>query len=278
MKTKAGKPIAVSQLPNAPLTEVVFELRWKLEDAPSIPEPLRNDPGYQVLVDGFSEASARQGFPLEKVIAAGFQLSGYNIARRYYRGDDQNFPLWQIGPGIFAANESASYRWGAYRELCLKGARTLIQSYPKMRRFVWTPTLIELRYIDSFGPDLVSRTDLFGFLNTNTNFHVELPSLLKGKLGTLEAGLVVFQHGVAGMKDTLFEVRAGDRAAASGKTIVLESKVFTRSDNLRLGSRTEDQVRQIGRWLGRAHSITSAFFKEFINAGLMDKFRGVTNA
>jgi hypothetical protein len=49
------------QLPNAPLVEVVFELRWKLKGE-GIPEQLMYDPGYHVMADEFLSQAPRLDF------------------------------------------------------------------------------------------------------------------------------------------------------------------------------------------------------------------------
>src|SRR2546425_5315525 len=87
---------ATTQLPNAPLSEVVFELRWKLEGPDSLPIPLRNDPGYHVVADRFAAAASKYGFGYAKRLSADPQVVPYSINLRFYERQDQPFPLWQV--------------------------------------------------------------------------------------------------------------------------------------------------------------------------------------
>jgi len=55
------------------------------------------------------------------------QVSGWQIFSRFYRAEDQNFPILQIGPGIFAANQSSEYDWESFRKLTREGVEILLR-------------------------------------------------------------------------------------------------------------------------------------------------------
>jgi len=61
---------SAERLPNAPLAEVVFEIRWALQREETMPPPLRVDPGFGVLADSFTDSCStrvdadRAGFRL----------------------------------------------------------------------------------------------------------------------------------------------------------------------------------------------------------------------
>jgi hypothetical protein len=59
-------------------------------------------------------------------------LLGYAIARRYYLAKDQDFPLMQMGPGIFASNQSSDYVWPSFKKQVLNGTQAVLASYPRM--------------------------------------------------------------------------------------------------------------------------------------------------
>ena len=86
-----------SKLPNAPLIEVVFELRWKLSGPEKAPPPMLSDPGYSVLLDGFSHSIRKAGFKHVQRMADEGMLLGYSIDRRFYRAEGRAFPLVQVG-------------------------------------------------------------------------------------------------------------------------------------------------------------------------------------
>lgn len=272
------KPIKLpSQLPNAPLVEVVFEFRWALGGSVSMPEALKKDPGYAVLADAFADNAKKFGFTFIKKMAD--ETFGHAIDLRLYKGQEQSFPLWQIGPGIFACNESAAYEWGKFKKLALEGLKLALSDYPKMKSFSLKPVHIELRYIDSFDSSLLSYTDLTRFISEHTSLKIGLPAFLTRKpLSGPISGSLVFSSPVDSMKDTVFNVRLANARTTDKETIMLESKILTRSTALNIGATVQNRVQNISNWLDKAHSLTSPFFKEFINESLMDSFRQTHDA
>ena len=119
------------RLPNAPLTEVVFEMRWGVMPAPDVPPPFSLDPGNPSIVDTISRFARQNGFDrhedLRQPVYGGL---AHGVSRRFYQGDDR-FPLLQIGPGIFAANYSPQYEWESFRTLAEKGRAHFLSNYPK---------------------------------------------------------------------------------------------------------------------------------------------------
>jgi hypothetical protein len=93
-----------SKLPNAPLIEVIFEIRWALEERPNLPEVLHNDPGYAVFADHFAGAAKKMGFPHGQSMSQISGPMGHSIAHRFYKGKDIPYPIFLIrsyksGPG-----------------------------------------------------------------------------------------------------------------------------------------------------------------------------------
>ncbi len=274
MSPESPKP--TTRLPNAPLTEVVFELRWRLDGSESIPIPFRNDPGYHVMADRFGTAASEHGFSYPRKAQEEptpfAQAPPYSIDWRFHERQDQPFPLWQIGPGVFAANDSASYEWNSFKKLCLQGARLLVHCYPKLRNFRWEPFHLELRYLDSFSLGTKADEDLVGFLNHNTSLSLTLPQLVSGRLTGLTNGQLVLNYAVKGMGETLFVIVIGSGVSQGVKSVIMQSKVVTNLGKLKTGR--GQFVSELNQWLENAHDITSPFFKEFIKEHLMKKFTG----
>jgi uncharacterized protein (TIGR04255 family) len=268
-----------SQLPNAPLVEVVFELHWKLQGDESIPKQLWNDPGYPLLAEEFVFRASRYGFKKIKKMGSKAMLAAHSIGLRLYKSEEQPFPLWQIGPGVFASNESATYEWKTFKKLALDGVKLLLSSYPKIKEFGLTPSYLELRYIDSFDSSLFPSQNSMTFLNKKTSLNVELPPFLtKRPLGKTPKAKITFEFPVTNKKDTFFRVDVGGGAVKDKKTIVLTSKVISELKNIRVGKTDSSRIKYISAWLELAHSLTSPFFKDFINETLMDEFKRDPNA
>jgi uncharacterized protein (TIGR04255 family) len=125
-------------LPNAPLAEVVFELRWALHNQSKSNQMLmQSDPGFIPALDTFSRKIVRAGFGVIKDIADEpnkFVLP-YSVSRRFYAKQDFGFPLLQLGPGIFASNQTAEYEWKSFKKQSTLGTKYIVSSYPKLRSF-----------------------------------------------------------------------------------------------------------------------------------------------
>jgi len=277
--TKERSKNSPSQLPNAPLVEVVFEVHWKLEGDNSTPLPFQSDPGYSVLADNFVAEAAKHGFRSTKKMGAEGILAAHSVGLRLYKGENQRFPLWQIGPGIFASNESAAYEWDAFKKLSLDGVKTLLSSYPKMKSFALVPDHLELRYIDSFDSSIAAHQNAVKFINEETSLNIDIPPFLSKKpFGNSLTANFLFDVPVKEMKDTHFNMRIANGRADDKETIILESKVSTKSDSINMGKTPVARVKYIENWLERSHNITSPFFKLFASDSLMKQFRGNTNA
>lgn len=67
MATNKKETTAVSEaLPKAPMVEVVFEVRWKLQDGPAAVPMLKSDPGLVPLLERFSKQMRKTGFTAQR--------------------------------------------------------------------------------------------------------------------------------------------------------------------------------------------------------------------
>ena len=263
-------------LPNAPLVEVVFELRWDLLGSGPV-EPLRTDPGYPILCDQFSRAVKKLGFRHTKDMQLQGLGFGHSIDRRFYLSEKQAFPLVQIGHGIFATNESSGYKWTKYKAACLKHLKLLIDSYPQMTSFSMSPSLLELRYIDVFPAvsDKGKKRDIFSFLEVDTNLGISRPSLVEGlePITSLGGGRIIAQYRVKKARATTFVLDFGSAKTENKDTIRMESKVRSVGKDVPNLKSKPRFIESVGEWLERAHSITSPFFQQLIKPELFKKFQ-----
>lgn len=226
------------------------------------------------MADAFASAAAKKGFP-HIIRPSGDPVKpSYSVERRFFRGPEQQFPIWQIGPGIFAANESAGYEWQAYKKHALEGSSLLMSSYPNLHSFPWQPTLLELRYIDSIGAEYISHQDLVRFVNESTPLRVQMPQFFSTNgFGTTESAQFVFTFPVKGKRNTTFAMILGNAMISGVKTIMLQSKVVTKGDGIQIGKSLAEQRNYLAGWLEDSHKLTSQFFKSFIGDSLMERFR-----
>jgi hypothetical protein len=274
MPRRKPVPKLPARLPNAPLSEAVFELRWELSQGP-IPGPLLNyDPMLLPLLHKFTAAAEAYGFPHAKDLSHPTQTPPYSVLRRFYKDADQPFPLMQLGPGIFAVNQSALYEWKSFKEFILGGTKLLLDSYPNAYGAAVRPIYLELRYVDVFDKSITgSSSDIFKFSENCTSLQIKMPPVLDKKqlYWGDTAGRFVFRRSIRGIKDSHFEV---DLASGTEQPVVqLTSKMSTGKQGVPvLGDRGKFS-RDLGKWLAVAHdSYTSPFFKEFVAPETMRKF------
>ncbi len=265
-----------AKLPSAPLAEVVFEMRWALQGPPDLPVQLRNDPGYYVLVDAFGREIAKDGFSFcrEKSGTDPNIIVGQNVRLQFLKADDHSFPMFQIGPGVFASNDATEYEWASFKKRTVKGIGHLLRSYPNMSSFSFQPVHLELRYTDSFDPDLIGHGDLLKFINNHTRFSIDIPKRVIGpKCEDARQGSIMFEFPVSNRKDTNFLFQLSTGAIGKSSTILLISKVRSMSQELQIGRAKKLSANAIGHWLEDAHSVTSPFFESFVHKRLMSKFK-----
>ncbi len=262
------------KLPNSPLVEVVFELRWALRGEDDLPPPFRADPGFELLAESFTETATGQGFLVRKDMSpTGIGALGHSVKYRYSRSADEPFPLWQIGPGIFACNQATEYEWKEFRELVSNGVRALFSSYPKSKTIAIHPVYLELRYIDAFNEKLVGHYDLIRFLSGNTSLSLELSGFLNSERFNRETtGLLRVLRTLRDDQNTQFQLEVGTGESNQKRSLIATSKVVKRGDPIELGAHIRTKIKNIVQWIDIAHEVTSPFFKDFVNDDLMGKF------
>lgn len=261
----------VSRLSNAPLAEVVFEMRWSLASLER--SPFSNDPNFGAIFDGFTAFAKKSGYKRHVDIAPPYSGMGGSIARRFYSGES-GFPLYQIGPGIFAANNSAEYEWKAFRKMAIDGATAVIRSVPTLNEFETRVTNFELRYIDVFDGKLVS-PKFQEFLSGGTKIKLAMPALgaATDKIVPSGNGRVQLEYTVSAMPGTTFTLDVASGVRDSDRVARMESRVaWIGSDAI--PKKSADFSEGLRDWLEGAHEVTSPTFKSLIADSLYKKLQG----
>jgi uncharacterized protein (TIGR04255 family) len=270
-----------NRLPNAPLVEAVFELRWTLSGPPGTPTAFQADPGFLQAQEAFSAKAAKLGFSVQRdMLPAGANIpgptltAGHSVSRRFFVAEGSEFPILQIGPGIFATNQSAEYEWTAFKHQILSGAQAALEAYPKLSNFPLTPEYLELRYLNAFDNSLTGTTDLVSFLNVGTNMKVDVPTFLHEKemFANSFNGRFLIQRPLRKWKSSIFGYDVGSGRRESEEVLRLETKVVTTSSGVPRLRKTAAFISQLDEWLEFAHGVTSPFFKGFITEDVMKKF------
>ncbi len=263
------------KLPNAPLLEVIFELRWALEGGEDVPVQLRHDPAYPLLAYEFTENAKPHGFTVRRERPGGpAGPLGHSIHYRYHQGDNTPFPMWQIGPGIFAYNESTDYEWSSYKASLRTALRALLASYPKSKALKMQPVHLELRYLNSFDSELLGHVDLAKFLSNDVKIKMKPNNFLKSNaLSGPFNGRLEINRQLKRDKKSSFNLEIGTGKAKEKPGVLVISKVVKMSDDLDIGSNSRSMVSNVIRWADAAHELTHEFFQDFVGDELMKNFR-----
>jgi len=258
------------KLPNAPLVEAVFELRWSVQ-----PGVAYADPAFPYVRADFTKRVEHLGFLVPREMMPSDAVPApYSIARRFYVAPEAEFPLLQIGPGIFAANQSVDYDWPSFKRLVQDGLRALLSSYPKSAGFPMRPNYLELRYVDAFDASLVDTANLVDFINVGTSMRLEAPPFFSQLDASEVKGRLFLHASIKKWKDTqfIFDLASGSRGGTED-VVRLETKVVTQAAGVPK-MQPSKFLKDLDRWLEFAHGLTSPFFEQFVTDTVMRKFKG----
>ena len=111
----------ISKLPKAPLQEVIFELRWKLDF--DLSSQSQVDQEFQFAFANFSALSADK-MKHKIILKPSVIPDNFFINRPVYQfwAEKNQYPVFQLGPGVFTVNETEkNYEWKYFRSLILEG-------------------------------------------------------------------------------------------------------------------------------------------------------------
>jgi uncharacterized protein (TIGR04255 family) len=174
---------------NAPLLEIIAELRWQpayplVQAVPQLGTQATIPPLIlgTVQIDNFLHRFGGKMFELgflrmERIYPGGLPvMQGQAIAR--YKSDALRNIIYQVGAGVFSANAVAPYRsWNHFSPDVEKGIEALLQTREENEKGLpFNP--VSLRYIDSFRPDLTGGRDVADFLAEVLKIDLRLPEAI----------------------------------------------------------------------------------------------------
>ena len=155
---------------NAPLIEAIFELRWG-ELAPGNFQ--YSDEERSLFAGKFSVAAANSGYKVIERIAS-FANMPMMVSHRF-RLNENIWPCFQIGLGIFTANQTKdNYSWNTFKTSIKTGLDIFSQADPKMLSKAKDSLAMILRYQDAFFPN--QNESIEEYLKNHFNVNVSLPA------------------------------------------------------------------------------------------------------
>jgi uncharacterized protein (TIGR04255 family) len=166
------------RLPNKPLVEAIFELRWNLEKARTEGLP-PTDPGFRLMVGRYYERVRAEYPQLVDLPASQIpeDISPYTV-RHQFRASKDGWPVTQVGPGIMTVNETENYSWDTFRPRLSTATKSLFDSYPtEVAPFV--PRQVLLRYLNAIPfNQTTDKITLLRFLRDYLHTGVEIDQSL----------------------------------------------------------------------------------------------------
>lgn len=239
----------MSRLPNAPLLEVIFELRWAVTNQDDLKK-------YQYL-SGDLYSLLKKSYPIREPLASPEFPVDFLIGNpvHRFRREQNNYPLFQVGPGVVTLNTTdANYDWDEYAEWANELVNAFFQVYPVGKSERFTPIL---SYYDFFK---MSNTEVLDFVNTQLSIKIH-PEFYPtdSKPTGLNFGITYDTH-IGKLSVTVNE----------GKNALKEDGLVTR---IRLQQEPiEANSQLILNWLYEAHVICSNVFKELTKGNLYESF------
>lgn len=243
------------KLPKAPLQEVIFELRWKLDFDPE--SQTHTDKDFQFAFANFSSLSKnklRHKVNLKSSVIPDILFQNRPIYQ-FWSAENQ-YPVFQLGPGVFTVNETEkNYEWKYFRNLITEGFDWLRQSYSNKLEF----SFIELRYIDAIQVDDEKQKDLTKFIADNLNIEIR-NQVIDAKLNDFQ----LHQRFKVDSENYLTLLLANGTKNTNQSTAVILQTSYNKATNITSENLTT--------WIDLAHDTCSDLFKKIISKNLYEQF------
>ncbi|TVR82339.1 MAG: TIGR04255 family protein [Chitinophagaceae bacterium] len=247
--------MAVKKLPNAPLHEVIFEAFWELD--PSADGGKVLDSRFSFALGKFQE-KIKEDFP--EVVQLypkdlPHQFLPYQTMYQFWKGKNQ-WPVLQIGPGIFAVNDTdKDYEWEKkYYPLVKTNLRKLSDAYQEIN-FISA----SLRYIDVVRVKDYGFTNWRDFILKHLNFSFENHFDSMGELVKLNF-------------DQSFDLKEKgllNLTISNGKNNKNED-ILTWQTSVKVKNNMDEKA--LLHWLNSAHECTSDIFKRICKKDFYESF------
>jgi len=258
---------------NAPLLEVIAEIRWKLQSLQAIPDAAI-DPYFEDFEIEFHRQIQAEGYTYrEEIIPEDIprEFTGGQPMYRYRKAAN-SWPLFQVGQGIFTVNmvpEPEYSGWSQFYPIVEKEIKVLFETYPLAQKYLKIDHT-ELRYINGFtSKHGYTKTTYAQFVEQMLNMKSSIdPSIVGAFADTLD-NLYHVNQTVFDLNDLLgakgiIKVAPGRRATnhSSEEAVLLELIVRSKGPDL------FSNAGSIISWMGEAHRIIRNLFQSLTSESL----------
>jgi uncharacterized protein (TIGR04255 family) len=251
-------------LSNPPLIEAIFEAKWQPEEM----EPgRRRDRHYHLLIGRLYDKLCQDYSYYEPLPAASVPSNLVaGVVQHRFRKDDGQWPVIQIGPGIFTVNDTETYTWNDFKNRVVGGMEDLFDVCPSLQDLTFDS--LALRYINGVELDF-DQEDILKFLEDQMRIDLSLPSSLFEDTSTEKAPLGIDCR--LAFRCTKPKSRINMKFSRGRRydsdALIWETIVFTGSGDMpRLLSGLEN-------WLTEAHDVAEGWFFKLVEGDLLRSFK-----
>jgi len=265
--------VSRKDLKNKPLVEAILEIRWHLLQPVKIAGPAQMlmpaiDPHYRILLGRLFDRF-QTDYPVHEQLPTATipDEMAAQIVQHRFRSAKDDWPLVQVGPGVFTVNDTHRYTWTDFQKRGNEAVERLYSAHPCVAEF--RIESLVLRYIDAVEYNY-KEENAFAFLQDKMKVAVSLPPSL-------------FQEtGVENRPDTLswqatFQCsKPPGRVHVSFATGQKEDKpaILWQTTVQSAGDDLPNMPDGFPDWFDAAHEITDDWFFKLIEGELERRFEG----
>lgn len=240
----------MGKLKNAPLLEVIFELRWKMSSA-------KHWEKYSFL-SGDLYSLMKDDYPNRELLFPGEIPHEMLIDKPMYRFRNENqYPLFQIGPGLLTLNTiEAAYEWDVYYKQIVDLSEKLFDTYSFSTEEEVRPSLA---YYDFFELDWENE-NVLEYISSHLNLNIEQHFYETNSFPNS------FNWGIGYKTDIGNLVLRIDAGANNNniKGLIVQIQIN--------GFDKEADIDSLINWLNEAHAMCSSLFKDMTRGKLYESF------
>ncbi len=242
----------MGKLANAPLLEVIFEIKWQLKSNNDLMK-------CQYLHGDFFSKMGKKYPYRESLIPPEVPMDAYlYMPAHRYRTKKDEYPLIQLGPGILTVNTTDNnYFWNKYEKWCQEAYLTLKELYEFDNN---EQINLSLKYFDFFPFDF-KKNNVIEFLSNNFNLEFNQTFIDENSFpASINIG---FEYEVSFGNYSIKINRASNRKKQNG--LIFNTTLSKKCHLL--------DKEQFINWLDESHNYVSKSFKLMIKEKMYNSFK-----
>jgi uncharacterized protein (TIGR04255 family) len=242
----------MSKLPKAPLLEIVLELRWKITN--------KNDLSKVQYLYGDLYSELKHKYPFrETTVPPEIPIDILiNQPVHRYKVASNEYPLYQVGPGIITLNTiDSKYYWDNFSECSKELVDAFLRVFPFQQNEFLTPSIL---FLDFFPFDF-ENADVYKYINEKFKITFDQSFIISPKFPK-NINLGFYYDLSIGDLSILFQ-KGKNKNQEEG--IILQTRIN--------GTPLDPKREGIASWIEKSHDTCSELFKKLTEGELYESFK-----